>query len=212
MAVGVVGERPSLFLIERNIMSIKIYFGVMGSGKTTKLAHIAKKEMKKGNTVVSNVPIKGTYELSVLDDIGKVQIENCVMLIDEAGIEYNNREVLDRGKKEKAMNQAAIKFYKLSRHYKVKDIIIVSQSYDDMDITLRRLADEYHICKRSLIPTLFYTYQIKKKIGVDEQTKQIIDEYYKVPFSRRYYWGKPLFSMFNSYECPQLPAKEWNKW
>ena len=69
-----------------------VYFGVPGSGKTTFAAWVAKRVLKKGGRVWSNVPIKGTIKLNPADDIGKYLIQDGHVLIDEAGVEYNNRD------------------------------------------------------------------------------------------------------------------------
>lgn len=97
---------------------LNIYFGVPGSGKTTVAAHIFRKANKEAKIITwckkhkrkkiprfilkssffkrqldvySNVPITGAYELNPNQDIGIHHIENAKIIIDEAGIEYNNR-------------------------------------------------------------------------------------------------------------------------
>ena len=92
--------------------TLDIYFGIPGSGKTTLAAFFAKKAMKKKIPVYSNVPITGTYELDVHCDIGKNYIEDALVLIDEAGVEYNNRNF-------KNMPQHQI-YFQVFRHYKSK--------------------------------------------------------------------------------------------
>ena len=51
-----------------------------------------KKDIKKGLTVWSNVPITGTKKLDPKADIGNFMICDGRVIIDEAGIEYNNRD------------------------------------------------------------------------------------------------------------------------
>ena len=149
-----------------------IYFGVPGSGKTTFAAYLAKKRIKRNGLVLSNVNIKGTYEVE-RSDIGNYMIKDCLLLIDEAGIDYNNRNFAD--KKEK-MSKEEIYFYKYHRHYNV-DIAIFSQGYDDMDKKLRTLATRYYIVKKSILPGFITRKLINKVIGIDDNTKQIIDKY-----------------------------------
>lgn len=198
----------ALLIIKKEVLKmgyfLDIYFGVPGSGKTTLAAWLARKCMKKNKRVVSNVPITGTEILDAHKDIGTYQIENALVLIDEASVDYNNRNY-------KNMSQNEIAFFKYFRHYKC-NIAVFSQSYDDMDITLRRLASRFFVVKKSMIPFFVTFKQIGRKIGIDEHTKQIIDEYSFIPFSTKWVYCPPLWKMFNTYSHKKLPEKEFKKW
>ena len=77
------------------------YFGVPGSGKTTIASWLARNELKKNKSnrkVWSNVSIKGTLKLDK-SDIGKFNIYNGRLLLDEGGTEFNNRNFKYRYKK-----------------------------------------------------------------------------------------------------------------
>lgn len=212
---------------------VNVYFGVPGSGKTTFAAYLAKQAAKtswviklakkypckfsdwliasrffrRSYPVYSNVPITGTYKLEPHDDIGKVMIVDGKVIIDEAGIEYNNRNF-------KAFPSDAIYWYKYHRHYECS-VDIFSQSYEDMDITLRRLAQNYYVVKRSLLPGKWIVVKkIRRKVGIDENTHQIIDKYYfGLPFiDTKWIYSRPLWKLFNSFSRKQLPDKEWETW
>ena len=71
-------------MVRENILSV--YFGVPGSGKTTFASYLAKKDLKHGLKVYSNVPIVGTYRLEPKQDIGIYMIEDARLIIDEASI------------------------------------------------------------------------------------------------------------------------------
>lgn len=182
-------------------MSIKIYFGVPGSGKTTNAARIVLNNLKKGVTTFSNVPIKGAvlYDTNI---IGKYDISDGDMIIDEAGIHYNSR-------KYKSLPQEQIEWFKLSRHYGIRNIHIFSQSYEDMDVTLRRLADEIYVVKRSLIPGLFSTRRIMVKVGIDKDTHQIMDQYFFQFLGIKLFLGFHYWHMFDSWSAPDLPILHW---
>lgn len=192
---------------KRDILTI--YFGVPGSGKTTLAAHIARKYMKYYQ-VFSNVPIKGTYQYDV-SDLGHVQIENCILLLDEASIDYNNRN-WKYGK----MDQDAIKFWKLHRHYGVAAFLF-SQSWNDCDATLRRLAFQYKLVRKSLLPFFITVVRIKRKISIDEHTHEPCDDYsfdhpvFRIFTNKRYFMPK-VWKMFNSWDAPVLPKKIWEKY
>ena len=211
---------------------LNVYFGVPGSGKTTFAAHLTRwalhenalirfcrrhpnfltrpllnsRYLKRRIPVYSNVPITGAYQLNPQLDIGKYMIEDAKVIIDEAGIEYNNRNY-------KAFPQEAIYFYKYHRHYKVS-VDVFSQSYEDMDVTLRRLAQNFYVVRRSLVPFCVVARRIRRRVGVDEQTKQIQDLYSMgLPLlDTRRIFSPPLWKLFNSYSRKELPQKEWPVW
>ena len=146
-----------------------LVFANKGSGKTTLLASVVYKElkkMKKGKSrykrILSNVPIRGTYKLDVHKDIGTHNTRGDLLLIDEGSIEYNNR---------KSMSQNQIQFHKLMRHYE-NDLIIISQDWEDLDVTIRRLYDKMYLANNSLLSYLGIHIttlkEIVKSIGIDE--------------------------------------------
>ena len=212
---------------------LNVYFGVPGSGKTTYAAYLTRQCLKESwvirlcrrwpenklckrviegkyfrrpLSVFSNVPITGAYKLDPQKDIGHYMISDGKVIVDEAGIEYNNRFF-------KSFPPEAIYFYKYHRHYQTS-VDVFSQSYDDMDVTLRRLAQAYYIVRRSLVPFCVTTRLIRRRVGVDDNTHQIGDLYamgYPV-FDTRRVFSPPLWKMFNSYSRKELPAKEWEKW
>lgn len=186
---------------------LSVYFGVPGSGKTTMAAWLAKRDLKHGLNVWSNVPITGTYKLDPPHDLGFVSIEDGRIIIDEASVEYNNRNF-------KSMPQETIKFLKYHRHWRTA-IDVFSQSYDDMDITLRRLAQKFYVVKRGILPWFITVKLIKKKIGIDDQTHQIIDQYDFLPFifgGTRIIFSPVLWKLFNTLSHESLPEIDFKKW
>lgn len=212
---------------------LNVYFGVPGSGKTTFAAWLTKQSMReswiirlckrwpdkpicqriltgshfrRALPVWSNVPITGAYKLDPRNDIGHYMILGGKVIIDEAGIEYNNRSI-------KTFPPEAIYFYKYHRHYQTS-VDVFSQSYDDMDITLRRLAQHFYVVRKSLVPFCVTCRLIRRKVGVDDQTHQIADLYSMgVPLlDTRRIFCPILWKMFNSYSRKELPQKAWKKW
>lgn len=183
-------------------MPVTIFFGVPGSGKTTLAAKLVYQNLKKGIPTFSNVDIFGAIQYSTTD-LGNYNINNADLIIDEAGIDFNNR-------KYKTLPQSTIEWFKYYRHHGIRNIYIFSQSYEDMDITLRRLADRLYILRRSLIPYCFATRRINVKIGIDEDTHQIIDKYFFQRLSLRLFFGPKYWKMFNSWDVKPLREKKWN--
>lgn len=212
---------------------VSIYFGVPGSGKTTIAAWLTKETMRDGwvvrlckrwpnnrlcrrildgkhfrraQDVYSNVPITGAYKLDPKQDIGHYMLADGRIIIDEAGIEYNNRNF-------KSFSFDAIYYYKYHRHYETA-VDVFSQSYDDMDITLRRLAQNFYVVRKSLVPFCVTSRLILRKIGVDDNTHQVGDLYAmgRPLLDTRRIFCPPLWKMFNSYSRKELPAKVWERW
>ena len=183
---------------------LNIYFGVPGSGKTTFAAYLAKKDLKRGGKVWSNVPITGTYKIEPKEDIGVYMISDGRLIIDEAGIEYNNRDF-------KKFSEQSTYFYKYHRHYELA-IDVFSQGFDDMDKKLRTLAQHLYVVKRSIIPFFIVRRTINKRVGINEVSKEIIDEYFWQPFSRKWIFAPAVWSMFNTISRTEYPQKDWEKW
>lgn len=179
-----------------------VYFGAPGSGKSTMAARLASQAMKKGIKVYSNVEIKGCLELDPKNDIGHFDISNGLVIIDEAGIEYNNRDF-------KSFSADQNKWFKLYRHARC-DIVIFSQSFEDMDKKLRLLAVRYFLVERSILPKFIRCRRISKRIAINDMDSQIIDAYQFVPFSRRLYFGPRYWKLFDSYAMPEYPKKRWH--
>ncbi len=225
------------FLVDRarhpkHPLQLNVYFGVPGSGKTTYAAYLARaaareslvlklcrripcrftnwilngKNWKRPYPVWSNVPIRGTYQLNAKTDLGVHMIHDGKIIIDEAGVEFNNRDY-------KSFPKPAIKFFKYHRHYGVS-VDVFSQSFEDMDVTLRRLAQNFYVVKRSVIPMFVVTKRIRRRVGIDDNTHQLCDHYaFGLPIlSSKWIFCPPLWRMFNSYDIEDLPEKEWFPW
>ena len=185
-----------------------MYIGVPGSGKTTFAAYLVKQRRKRAkkkkcsDLILSNTPIKGAYKI-YKSDIGQYMINNCLLIMDEAGIDYNNRNF-------KTFSDSETYFYKFHRHYNV-DIAMFSQDFD-VDVKLRKLATRLFIVEKSFVPGFVKRRQISKKIGIDKNTKQLIDEYKFVIFGTKYIYSPKLWKLFDSYSHKKLPIKEWEKY
>lgn len=180
-------------------MSVLIYFGVPGSGKSTLAAKIVYNNFKRHIKTYSNVPISGAYLINS-SDIGKVDISDGDLILDEAAIDFNNRSY-------KTMPKSSIEWFKLHRHYGIGTIHVFSQSYEDMDITLRRLQTCMYRITRTMIPSVFMKRKIAVSIGIDKESHQII-EHYKWSGFPSFFCGLRYWSMFDSYAAPTLPASE----
>lgn len=148
---------------------ITVYFGSPGSGKTTMAVRDILKHQKEYAYTFCNFGCTcADFDDVSLDKLGEWTFpKGSYVAIDEAGIEYNNRKF-------KTLSQETIKWFKLHRHY-CCDISVWSQSWDDMDVTLRRLSDRLYYVKR--VGPFTMIRRVYKRVTVNKETEQIIDGY-----------------------------------
>ena len=187
-------------------------FGKKGSGKTTYMAKLAYKYTKKGRPVFANVDIPCTYRFDD-KDIGYFSFpENSVILIDEVGMIWDNRNF-------KNFDSSVRDYFKLQRHYK-HTVYLFSQSFD-IDKKLRDLTDQMYTIQ-NFFNCLTVLRRVNKKIVVvpasaNNGESKISDEYeFESLFffwcgSIQFLWLPAWSGLFNSYECRQLPAKDFVK-
>lgn len=184
----------------------QMYFAPPGAGKTTLAVAKAQKFLRQGRTVFTNFPCFGCYKLDS-GNIGKYQFKNAVVIVDEAGIDFNNRDW-------KKFSKETTQYVKLHRHYGT-DMLFFSQGWEDCDKKIRDLCTEYfYLWKVGKTPLTIYRL-IAKRIGVDSTTKQIIDEYYKVsPFRSgvHFLWRSKWYKFFDSWDAPVLPSPPLELW
>ena len=199
---------------------IRTFFGSPGVGKTTLACKLAKKNRKRYRHTYCNfgnsVPGCGSADL---EDLGEWTFPpSSYIAVDEAGIEYNSRAY-------KALKKHTIAWFKKHRHYRC-DVDVFSQSWEDMDVTIRRLSNELWYMYR--IGPFTLCRRVYKRVMVDKTTHQIIDGYKMAPMwwllLLPVYWLLRLFRIldkkfmftfrpfyyryFESWEVDDIPIKE----
>lgn len=196
---------------------IRTFFARPGAGKTTQCVAFAKKlsRSKTYEHVFLNFrnTVPGVHSCD-LQGLGSWTFPSgSYIAVDEAGIEFNNR-------KYKSLSQDTIKWLKMHRHYRC-DVDFFSQSWEDCDATIRRLSAELWI----LYPLGPWTLgrRLYKRVGIDKNTHQIIDEYRMAsmlwlliwplqlgyPFQKKFTLTfRPFYyKYFDSWECDDLPVR-----
>lgn len=149
----------------RNPYKLYLIFGKKGSGKSSYLVKLAKRYQKKKYIVYSNMEDITLPNVRIIcpEDIGEfVPESNSLLLLDEVGILYDNRNY-------RQFKPETRDFYKYQRHYKVV-CYMASQTYD-VDIKIRNLVDGMFLVQN--VFTVFSLIRpIKKTITLTEATSE----------------------------------------
>lgn len=198
-------------------MAVSLFFGLPGSGKTTMMTYLAKKatgKFSRYKNVYSNVGLSIPGVIRIDNDcIGKYNLSNGLILIDEASLFADSRDY-------KNFSKALIQFFLLHRHYKV-DIYLFTQQWDGVDRKIRVITDRvYYIYKGKILGKWFSSYYRipygiiipdpnNKKGGNGEKLGEIIQGYAKPHWIVRLFCTTHLFrpfyyKYFDSWEAPEL--------
>ena len=193
-------------------MAVSLFFGLPGAGKTTILVYQALKAVKSGKYrhVYSNVRV-GVFGVTYIDNscIGKYNLSDCLILIDEATLFADSRayKEFDKGK---------LTYFLEHRHYNA-DIMLFTQQWDGVDRKIRVITDRvYYVYKGALLGSWFSRYyripygiiipNPKKDQG--EKLGDIVQGYCKPNIIIRLFspWiFRPLYyKYFDSWERPEL--------
>lgn len=174
-------------------------FGPKGVGKSTYLAKLAQKYLKKGWSVFSTDPIHGVQHIDPSDIGVKDFPEKSLLLIDELGLLFSNRDF-------KQFPKHVRYFFKMQRHYKVR-VVGCSQAWD-IDKVIRLLTDKMFIMSKWL-GVLTVLCEIKRKMKVvdagENSESRIADSLYLTPFfmfpfgARKYCWIPRWSKYFDSF-------------
>jgi len=190
---------------------ISLYFGLPGCGKTTLLASMAKKYLRRHKRVYGNVHLAlNGYTYIDNDCVGCYDLSNSVILIDEGTLFADSRRY-------KEFSKQMTEFFLLHRHYRC-DIIIFTQQWDGLDKRIRVITDRvYYVYKQGFFGSWFTRYY-RVPYGIiipdpkksdSEKLGDIIQGYCKPSWICRLFspWlFRPFYyRYFDSWECPELP-------
>lgn len=199
-------------------MAISLFFGLPGCGKTTLLSKFAYDAVRKGKylNVYTNVPV-AIPGVTIIDNecIGRYELKNCLLLIDEATLFADNRR-----HKEFTKEQTA--YFLLHRH-RHADIIMFTQQWDGYDKKIRVITDRVYYVYKGLITGHWFSSYWRVPYGIlfpdpkktGEKLGEIVQGYSKPSFFERLFCTRHVFrpryyKYFDSWdleELPELPAK-----
>lgn len=161
-----------------------------GTGKSCLAAKIVKDNIENGIKTYSTTPIRGAIKIDI-KDLGKINLENCTILIDEAGTTLNNRNWMHN------LTDIAVEFIKKHRHYNV-DIYLFSQAPNDFDNKFRDLVTETYLLNKSKIPFYVYAQAIRKVMKLENG--QIVEYYEEDKEESFRFFMPPTWAYFDSWE------------
>ena len=175
-------------------MSVSLFFGLPGAGKTTIMASIAYKNLKakkpKYRHILSNVDFgsKPPFDkVTVIkgNDLGKYEgFEDSLVLIDEASLEWDSRNF-------KSFSRETMQAFLLHRHWN-QDICLFTQQWDAVDRKIRVITDR-----------VYYVYK-------GTYTGFWISKYYRIPYGiiipdpNKKQSGEKLGEIIQGYAKPNL--------
>lgn len=189
------------------------YFGLPGCGKTTIAAKIVHDALRSGKwrNVYGNVRIAiPGYTYIPFSWVGQYQLEDAIIIIDEAAIEAGNRDY-------KSFSKSKIEFFMTHRHYRTH-VVLFSQEPDGVDTKIRSITDRmYYIRKGPILgPWISTVYHIPyglvwpKEQDNGENLGKIVMGYMKPSlfarlFAARIYRPR-YYKYFDSWEVKKLDA------
>lgn len=191
-----------IFFGSRELYGIVFIAGEIGSGKTcfsTKLAH---KYIKKGWKVFTNYQCEGCYVLEPERLIDMCYPEKSVVILDEASLEHNSRNFAK-------ISLKLIEYYKLSRHYKNK-VILISQTFTDTDKQIRDLSDKVYFIRKVIHSLISMPVNVKGKLDIDSEGQPTVK--YKVGKLGTPFYLPRWYKKFNSFDKPKRDVVEPVKW
>lgn len=132
---------------------LNIYIGKKGSGKSTLIAKLALRALKKGRYVYCNYPlnIPGTRTFD-MDNFGKFKFPaNSEVFIDEGMILFHNREY-------KNFTKEARNYFVYQRKY--RNILHVFAQGWNLDLVVRLLTDNIYLVEKHM-----YVFSIARKVS-----------------------------------------------
>lgn len=191
-----------------NNFTLTFLFGRKGAGKTTLMAKMMIRDIKKGWTVytdVQGIKIPGVriFNIKDLDKCSPPPMSS--VYLDEVGLSMDNRNY-------KAFSSGLRDWYALQRHYKCK-VVVNSQAFD-VDKKVRDRTDSFFYCTK-IAGTISIARPIILKVKPNDMSNPAQDS----PICTSYKWGSLLAwkitwlpryaKWFDSFEAPPREDVQW---
>lgn len=181
---------------------LTLIMGKAGSGKSTMMALIVRDSHRLGRPVYCSHHVLGALKIDS-KDLGKYDLNDCDIIIDEAQLEYDNRDFKSFSKENKY-------FISNFRHHNCR-VFILSQSFEDLDVKIRRQAQRIYIMQ-PFLPGILFLQKVRLRFGISEDETSIITLYKSGLLDIRLKIGFLGWRYFNSYSRPELPPIKTKLW
>ncbi|HBN82378.1 MAG TPA: hypothetical protein DDZ89_00890 [Clostridiales bacterium] len=180
----------------------------IGAGKSCYAAKLVKRHLKKGWKVYSNDFVLGAGRINVKQLETMCAPEKSLIILDEASLDMNSRNFAKTA-------LVLIEYFKMSRHYKNK-LVLISQTFSDTDKQIRDLAARIlfirPIFADSFPGLVSMPVRVRGHLGIALDGQPAMQ--YKigrvgVPYLLPLYYK--YFSSFSRVERPHIPWVEWVK-
>lgn len=196
-------------------MAVSLYFGLPGSGKTTIMVSQAIKAVRSGRYryVFCNVRIS-VFGVTYIDNgcIGKYDLHDCLILIDEATLFADNRSYKEFGRDK-------IEYFLLHRHYNA-DVMLFTQQWDGVDRKIRVITDRVYYVYKGIFTGQWFSKYYRIPYGIiipdpknkssGEKLGDIVQGYCKPSIIVRIFatwvFRPALYKFFDSWQRNPLPA------
>lgn len=191
---------------------VTLKFGLPGCGKTTFLVRDIFKAIKskKYKNIYCNVhtTIPGVTWIDN-ECIGKYELRDCALFIDEATLFADNRDHKNFGK-------GRIEYFLEHRH-RCADIFLYTQQWDGVDRKIRVITDRVFYIYKGFWTRAWISSSYRIPYGViipdpkngNERLGEIIQGYAKPPWLVRLFatriWRPKYYQYFDSWELKELP-------
>ena len=192
-------------------MAVSLYFGLPGCGKTTFLSYLALKAIRSNRYlhVYSNVALNIPGICFIDNDcIGKYELRDCLLLIDEATLFADSRDF-------KNFSKSRLEYFLEHRHRNA-DIVLFTQQWDGVDRKIRVITDRVFYVYKGIFTGKWISSCYKIPYGIlfpdkknGEKLGEIVQGYSKPPFFIRLFatriWRPKYYKYFDSWELVPLP-------
>lgn len=193
-------------------MSVSLYFGLPGAGKTTMMVHHALKAVRSGRYehvyCNTHIAVPGVTYIDN-DCIGRYELADCLLLIDEATLFADNRA-------HKEFSKGSIMYFLEHRHFNA-DIILYTQQWDGIDKKIRVITDRVYYVYKGAFTGRWFTrcYRVPYGIIIPDPKQQtgeklgdIVQGYCKPNFLARMFspwlYRPKYYPYFDSWERPAM--------
>lgn len=193
-------------------MSVSLYFGLPGAGKTTMMCHLMIKGQRSRRYAHIFCNVRNTIPgVTYIDNdcIGKYDLHDALICIDEATLFADSRAF-------KSFDVGKLTYFLEHRHYNV-DIILFTQQWDGVDRKIRVITDRVYYVYKGFFTGHWLTRCYRVPYGIiipdkkdaGEKLGEIIQGYCKPNILIRLFspwlYRPKYYKYFDSWERPPLP-------